>query len=77
MVQVRRLRDNGRWDLFEDTAVTLSRQYTTFEAQMVLSLERGIAACYNNRLKEAKQKIKSAIHMASGLENSSVLIGEW
>jgi len=76
MVHVRRLRDNGQWDLFEDTANTLSRKYTAFEAQIILSLERGIAACYNNRLREAKEKIKSAIHLASGLENSSVLIGK-
>lgn len=75
MVQLRRLRDNGKWDSFENTIVTLSRKYTTFEAQIVLSLERGLAACYNNRLNEAKESIKTAIHMASGMENSSVLVG--
>jgi hypothetical protein len=76
MMQLQVVRDNGRWDLFDDVVVTLSHKYPSDEAQVVIYLEKGMAACYNNRLEDAKDIMTAAIDMASGTQNSSLLIGK-
>jgi hypothetical protein len=76
MLQLQVVRDNGKWESFDDIVVTLSHKYRSPEAQVVILLEKGVAACYQSRLEESKEMIMTAINMANGTENSSTLIGK-
>ena len=75
MMQLQVVRDNGRWDTFEDVVVTLSQKYTSHEAQIVILLERSMAACYQNNLEESAKMIKTAIDMSKHVENGGILQG--
>ncbi|XP_031563214.1 uncharacterized protein LOC116298800 [Actinia tenebrosa] len=75
MLQLQVVRDNGKWELFDDIVVTLSRKYQSKEAEIVILLEKSMAACYQSRLEESTEMILKAIDMAKETENSSVLTG--
>ncbi|KAK3706881.1 hypothetical protein QZH41_009780, partial [Actinostola sp. cb2023] len=74
MMEVQVFRDNGRWEMFDDIVQRLSREYTSLEAQIVILLEKSMAACYRNNLEESMEMILKAIDDAKDSENSSTLI---
>ncbi|XP_031563213.1 uncharacterized protein LOC116298799 [Actinia tenebrosa] len=77
MIQLQAVRDEGQWKTFDEVAVTLYQKYPNHEAQIMILIEKGQAACYSNRFADSKKLLKEAKSMAIAIDttNASLLIG--
>lgn len=78
MMDLQKLRDNGNWQSFEAKTKELTKEYSgNADAQIVILLEKSMAACYQNMLTDSEDMLMQATKDAKDSENSSYLIGKY
>ena len=75
MHELQSLRDNAKWEDFNKYASDLLLQFPDADTRIAIKLEQSVAACYQNELERAVQKIDEALSMISHAKNPQLLFG--